>query len=427
MQGSGLGARPAFWYVGIVIAILLVACVAQQPIWIDANSVFRTRSWFETLAQDAEQARLQAVERINRVLDARYVDDGTIELRFLDLGEEGAARHPAGTRAWRSTEIRDGQEVQVIEFYLEFVENGQMRLAEDITHEMTHAVMRECMDRGSYTDIPEWLREGLGVHVAGQTERIARYVLSKQRGEDPFAFLDGLVDREKSYDHYVEYGLAVGYLAGRREGALATLYDALVRRRVGWKAAIEEATGQGWEEFQAGALASAKEALAPLAAQGYAEFLAAVRLYRSEGKADESERAFIALVEAHPEGPWAAAARYFIGRAQMIQGHYDQARQMFRLFLEVDAGETPHDDDARWYEAEIEQAEGFHREAAEKYARFVRDFPHVASRLPEAHARRVECLVRAGDRRGAEEAFATLERLYPDHAATARARKALGR
>ncbi len=405
--------------------ILAAAVFAQQAVRIDADSVFHDRDWFPTLAQDVEQARIVAVERINRALDARYEDKGTIEYHFRDLTEEGARERPAGTHAFRTTRKRGEQEVQLVEFYLEYIENRQMRLADEVLHEMTHAVMREQMDRDSYVAIPEWVREGLAVHAAAQTEHLARYVLARQRGEDPLAFLDGLEDKEEAYDNYPEYGLAIGYLAGRSEGALPAFYDALVRRKLPWKEAIEESTGQTWEEFQAGALAEARETLAPLAAQGYAEFREAAELYRTEGKVDESERAFIAVVEAYPEGPWAPPSRYFIGRAQMIQEHYDQARQMLRLYLDVDVGMSPYDDDARWYEAEIEQKDGAPREAASRYARFIREFPHVASRLPEAHARRVECLVKGGDRQGAEEALALLERLYPDHAAAERARKAL--
>lgn len=411
----------------VMLEVLLAVLFAQQPVRIDADSVFHDRDWFATLPQDVEQARLVAVERINKDLDARYVDKGTIEYHFRDLTEEGARERPAGTHAFRSTDRRGDLEVQVVEFYLEYLENRQMRLADEVLHEMTHAVMREQMDRESYIAIPEWVREGLAVHVAAQAERLARYVLARQRGEDPLAFLDGLEDKEERYDNYAEYGLAIGYLAGRREGALPAFYDDLVRRKRPWKEALEEASGQTWEEFQAGALAQAREALAPLAKQGYAEFREAARLYRTEGKADESERAFIAVVEAFPEGPWAPPARYFIGRAQMLQEHYDQARQMLRLYLDVDVGMAPYDDDARWYEAEIEQKEGFWREAAFRYARFIRDFPHVASRLPEAHARRVESLIKAGDRQGAEEALALLEKLYPDHAAAKRARQALER
>ncbi len=408
-----------------MIQALLLIVLAQQPIRIDADSAFQRSGWFETLAQDAEQARIDAVKRINEVLGAGYDDQGTIEFHFRDLTEEGARKRPTGTHAFRTTRKRDGQEFQLVEFYLEYLENREMRLAEEVLHEMTHAVMREQMDRESYIAIPEWVREGIAVHVAGQAEHLARYVLAKQRGDDPLVFLDGLEDKEEEYDNYAEYGLAMGYLAGRGEPALGTFYAALVKERKPWKEALEAASGQTWEEFQAAALAHAREVLAPLAAQGYAELLEASTLYKTEGKADEAERAFIALVEAWPEGPFTPAARYFIGRAQMIQGHYDQARQMLRLYQDADVGKAPYDDDACWYEAEIELKEGAWLEAARRYARFIREFPHVASRLPEAHARRVECLLKGGDRQSAEEELAALERLYPDHAAAKRARKAL--
>ncbi|MEK7866117.1 MAG: hypothetical protein AAB434_05495, partial [Planctomycetota bacterium] len=144
--------------------ILAAAVFAQQAVRIDADSVFHDRDWFPTLAQDVEQARIVAVERINRALDARYEDKGTIEYHFRDLTEEGARERPAGTHAFRTTRKRGEQEVQLVEFYLEYIENRQMRLADEVLHEMTHAVMREQMDRDSYVAIPEWVREGLAVH-----------------------------------------------------------------------------------------------------------------------------------------------------------------------------------------------------------------------------------------------------------------------
>lgn len=408
-----------------MITLLLAALLAQDPVTVDGKSIFAESPWFASLAADAREARRAAVEKINQALDARYVDKGTILFRFQDLTEEGARTRPPGTQALRDTQVVDGREVQVIEFYLEFLENRQATLADEVPHEMTHAVMREQMDRDAYVAIPDWIREGIAVHVSGQTEALARYVLSKQRGDDPLAFLNGLDPEKDGYDDYPEDALAIEYLASRRDGALAALYDALVRKKAPWKDAIAEAAGQTWEDFAPAALAFAQQRLAPLARDGYAEFLAAHKLFRTEGQIADSEDAFQKAIEAAPTGPWSAPSRYFMGRAEELTRKFDPGRQTLRLFLEIDRGKSACDDDARFAMAEIDSTDGCWRSAAEGYAAYIREYPYAASRLPEAHARRVECLVKDGNRRDAEAEMALLERLYPDHAATARARKAL--
>ncbi len=408
-----------------MIAFLLAGLLAQDPVTVAGKSIFVERPWFARLAGDAREARRVAVETINRSLGARYEDKGTVLFRFQDLTEEGARTRPSGTQALRNTQVVEGREVQVIEFYLEFLENRQAVLADEVLHEMTHAVMREQMDRESYVAIPDWIREGIAVHVAGQTEALARYVLSKQRGDDPLAFLDGLDPEKDGYDDYPEDALAIEYLSSRREGALAALYDSLVRKKTPWKEAIAEAAGQKWEEFAPAALGFARQRLSPLVREGYAAFLVAHRLFRTEGKANESEDAFQRAIEAAPTGPWSAPSRYFMGRAEELCRKFDPGRQTLRLFLEIDRGKSACDDDARFTVAEIESTAGCWRAAAEEYAAYIREYPYAASRLPEAHARRVECLVKDGNRRDAAAEMATLERLYPDHAATLRAKKAL--
>ena len=72
--------------------------------------------------------------------------------------------------------------VHYIHLDLDFLINGQATLLEELTHEMTHAVMADVMGMREYDRLPMWMKEGTAVHAADQG--LARIKALTKRGFD---------------------------------------------------------------------------------------------------------------------------------------------------------------------------------------------------------------------------------------------------
>ncbi len=72
--------------------------------------------------------------------------------------------------------------VHYIHLDLDFLINGQATLLEEMTHEMTHAIMADIMGMREYDRLPMWIKEGTAVHAADQG--LARIKALTRRGFD---------------------------------------------------------------------------------------------------------------------------------------------------------------------------------------------------------------------------------------------------
>ncbi len=72
--------------------------------------------------------------------------------------------------------------VHYVHIDLDFLINGQATLLEEMTHEMTHAIMADTMGLKEYDSMPMWIKEGTAVHAADQG--LARIKALTRRGFD---------------------------------------------------------------------------------------------------------------------------------------------------------------------------------------------------------------------------------------------------
>jgi Tfp pilus assembly protein PilF len=103
--------------------------------------------------------------------------------------------------------------VHYIHLDLDFLINGQATLLEEMTHEMTHAIMADIMGMREYDRLPMWIKEGTAVHAADQG--LARIKALTRRGFDINAI--GGEDENPdgnpiSLEKYVENYLKVRFL-----------------------------------------------------------------------------------------------------------------------------------------------------------------------------------------------------------------------
>lgn len=103
--------------------------------------------------------------------------------------------------------------VHYIHLDLDFLINGQATLFEEMTHEMTHAVMADIMGLREYDSLPMWIKEGTAVHSADQGQ--ARIRALTRRGFDINAIGgedENIEGNPISLEKYVENYLKIRFL-----------------------------------------------------------------------------------------------------------------------------------------------------------------------------------------------------------------------
>ena len=216
-----------------------------------------------------ESAYRELADRLPRVLDQAMQRAATAvgwsagpppcRLRLVDDAsgfawtEQFVARTVTGTRG-----------PAVIALRLEPLLAGRVELEATLTHEATHAVLARAIGP-AYARIPEWLREGIAVDAAGETEINLSRAISLTRLRPVEMIADGLSRTRHATSDYGESGLAIETLrtlAG--EDAVPRLVSCLASEGE-WAPCLQELTGLRFKQFEARAMIDALEAVGEMA------------------------------------------------------------------------------------------------------------------------------------------------------------------
>lgn len=299
--------------------------------------------------------------------------------QFEDAGDKGRG----GTRGNSFAVCRKGAPATVILFYTEYVVLSPEDFEGRVVHELKHAGFRGLMGQ-RYLELPRWVREGLAVWGAGQTEGRVLSILSNEvfSGKDPMALLNGIVTG-RSFSDYMEDALAVAWLEEGRPGAVAR-FCRLLSEGAGAEEAFAEAAGLPWDEAIAQADAACRGRVASLLGEGWPAY----RALREDGfdaqragpealaswlEAEGIER-FASWLEAHPDHPLAPNARYRLGKACVLAGRHEEGRRWLQRVLEGDfLRSTVCDDAALWIATSFER-EGKDGQARDAFGILLRDY-----------------------------------------------------
>lgn len=366
----------------------------------------------------------RAVAVVRERLGAAELDLSNVALEFRDLPLSGNGIVPSAN-TW--TRRRDGRVEQVIRIHLETVVAGIETIDTILTHELTHAALRNLLGEKAHEALPQWAREGLAVWAAGQgPERVRVWLCLLSEKADPVAELvNGLEAGKHGLRDYPEDWLAVAYLEDRAgvEGVRKAVK--LLGAGVACHDAFAAASGQGWGEFEAGAKAYAsgtlKAALDPELHASWAGAIAHVR----ERRWAEAETALGALRKGH-EDTWAGdLAGYYLARARARLERDEEALADFDAFIAGPARVTGLLDDALWHSGACLENLGRFEDAFAGYDRLARDFPwsgHAAAALLRTGILAEEELDRAED---ARERYGRLVKALPKSKEAEEARKRL--
>lgn len=174
---------------------------------------YRHTPEFSQILADLPFVYQESFQRINRILGIPPRPQMTVVVVFSDKLLFNGHR----LRGMRRSIITSQRKViHYIHLDLEFIMNGEATLIEEMTHEMTHAIMADIMGLRNYDVLPMWVKEGTAVHAADQG--LARIKALTRRGFNIKAFAvedECLHGNPISLEKYVEHYLKVRFLQER--------------------------------------------------------------------------------------------------------------------------------------------------------------------------------------------------------------------
>ncbi len=210
----------------------------------------------------------------------------------------------------------------VIELRLEPLLARRIDLEQTLTHEATHAVLASALGSG-YANIPEWLREGIAVDAAGETELNLSRAISRTRLRPVEGIADGLSRTAHLTSDYGESGLAIETLRSLAGDDAVPRLVACLTDEGSWPSCLRDLTGLQPKRFEARAMIDALDAIGDLAADRVSRYEAAQTL--------EDLEAFLAS----GAGPFDREAILDSARALALLERYDEALARVDALLDL--------------------------------------------------------------------------------------------
>jgi len=166
-----------------ILVSLFIIFFSSQPVnaalHIDTSysGFFRGQSGYAKILADLPFVYQESLQKINRALGVPIPTRLEVVVVFSDELMHNGLRL-RGKR--RSVLSQNGNILHYIYLDLEFLIDGQATLIEEMTHELTHAVMAGIMGPTQYDGLPMWVKEGTAVHAADQG--LARIKALMKRG-----------------------------------------------------------------------------------------------------------------------------------------------------------------------------------------------------------------------------------------------------
>lgn len=196
----------------IAAALLLWTGNGEAALNIDTSYAGRYRGTpqYEKMLADLPFVYQEALQKIKRSLGIPVPDRIEVIVVFSDELTHNGLRLRGKRRSVQSAGRRI---LHYIYLDLEFLVTGQATLIEEMTHELTHAVMADVTGLATYEGMPMWIKEGTAVHAADQG--LARIKALMRRGFSlaQFSNEDESDDGNPiSLERYVENYLKVQFL-----------------------------------------------------------------------------------------------------------------------------------------------------------------------------------------------------------------------
>lgn len=394
----------------------LLAFIQVEPFKIESKKITpEIRKEIATL----DALRVDALTKALEAVGARLPGEHRILLKAVDAVVPDPAKFTLHKGFSAETSTLASGDVE-IRFHVEYFVNGLLHPEETLRHEMVHAVMRLDLGKEKYGKLPKWLREGIAVHVAGQTARKLIYQLTLgEFAADPEKMMNGIEDAEHTLNDYPEDGLAIEhFLALAGADALSRLEEAL-RDGTPYREAMAALAKVSFDQFAAGAKERALKAVRELAERHKEELeLFLVILKKNAESGAECGR----MLKSFPKSPFRSATLYYRAKAAG-----DDALPHFEAFIASarEPGGMPGlIDEAMLRRARLFSKKNRQGDALAHYADIVKW--HVGSGVADDALYEWGILLFPSDRAKAAPLLKRAVEIAPKHRLAERARKLLG-
>ncbi|MFB6355045.1 MAG: tol-pal system YbgF family protein [bacterium] len=269
---------------------------------------------------------------------------GDIHVKIIDQG----------TKDWEVfAKVRTKENFSSSKHYLwlntEIFLRKEVDLQQVLDHEVVHLVMRNVMGYDSYSQLPEWVQEGLTVYFADEITLHMNRQLSIR--EQPDRLMTGLKEEIDSRLPYPYSGLAIQYLATRnssgKDHTVKSFVQSIVRGR-SVNQALNQSAGFSLEKFRQRVRKYAQKKI-DRQSRGLARFKSGQeKLF--DDRYVEARNDFNRVIDRYPKLPYAAKSSYYRARSYYDQQNYAKARRAFESFIDKYRSVTGLYDEALLYQ-----------------------------------------------------------------------------
>ena len=372
----------------------------------------------------------RAIPDIEKRLGLTLSKTAPIRIEVIDARPEpfeAVKRFTEPAFSTRGSGDTDGDPI-VVRLHAEFMVNGVQDWRTSLKHELVHAVMRASMSDAAHDALPSWLREGLALWVAGQTDdRLASIQREKRAFADPTALFPGLESGQHDLNRYAEDALAIEKLAtDHGPDAPGRLVRLLVEGKEA-HAAIAQIAGGSFESFRDACRAHGIERAKAAAPEGWEDFVVIAEADTKAARAAVRAKA-PGFLEKRPDSPLVPDVLYWLGKSCRIDGDCDDARPPLEKLVKKHALGADYVDEALYQLASADIEQKKFASALARLESHVRDHPDGGS-LDRVVERAAFCHAELKNEKEALRWIAIFERSFPksqyaDEVATLKAKLA---
>ena len=290
----------------------------------------------------------------------------------------------------------DNKPVSAIKFFTEKIITKPLTYRVTFVHELKHAAFKQVMGQ-AYSDLPEWIREGLAVYGADQVEIKVQYLLNNQvvARKNPILILDGVDDKKHNYNDYLEDGLAFEWLESLKEGNVHQFCQRLIEGE-DYKKIWADLTESSYEAGIAKANAYCRKRVEALLGETYTSFKAIVdEDYQSQSKgktaiklwaAGKGIAAYKEWLENNLDSFMVPFARFSLGRLMINSGRYEEGRELLMKVIKEDSHRCSLLDASQFWIGMSYNLEKNRAKTLEAFGVLLRDYPNSRFKVKGAKA-----------------------------------------
>ena len=288
----------------------------------------------------------------------------------------------------------DNKPVSIIKFMTEKILVRPQTYRITLIHEVKHSAFKQLMGQ-AYSDLPEWVREGLAVWAADQMEIKLQHILLNKviARKSPLLALDGIEDKKHDYVDYLEDYLAFEWLESVKPGNIKTFCQRLIQGE-NYKAIWADLANMNYQDAMEAADSYCKKKVESVLGESYQSFLKIINEnYKYMAKGNNSVKQwglsegiakYEKWLEKYPACFIVPYARFSLARLQITSAKYEQGRQMLRKVLEEDSHRCALLDDAQFWIGMSYNLQKNRTKTLEAFGILLRDYPNSTYKVKGA-------------------------------------------